>query len=39
MRTFTLRLAVGLALAGLIAAAHSGGGGALHQALMRLHGG
>lgn len=38
MRAFTLKLAVGLALVGLVAAAHSHGGGAFHQALMQLHG-
>ena len=38
MRVFTLRLAVGLTLAGLVAAAYSNNGGALHQALMQLHG-
>ena len=38
MRVFTLRLAVGLVLAGLVAAAHTNGGGAVHDFLMQVHG-
>ena len=37
MRGFTLKLAIGLALAGLAAAAHAHGG-PLHEMLMHLHG-
>ena len=37
MRAFSLRLAIGLALAGLAAAVHAHGG-PLHETLMRLHG-
>jgi len=37
MRAFTLKLAIGLALAGLVAAVHAHGG-PLHETLMRLHG-
>ena len=36
MKVFTLRLAAGLAIAGLAIAAHTNG--PLHQALMHLHG-
>ena len=38
MRGFSLKLAIGLALAGLAAAVHAHGG-QLHETLMRLHGG
>ena len=37
MRGFSLKLAIGLALAGLLAAAHAHGG-PFHEALMHLHG-
>ena len=37
MRAVTLKLAIGLALAGLVAAVHAHGG-PLHETLMRLHG-